>query len=79
MKIERKQLKVFGLILIIISAGLLVRELIQYDKLPGMDDPISQVADFFKYKGNAVTNGIIWTGLLILGLIIYLKNRKIKG
>lgn len=47
MKIERKQLKVFGLILIIISAGLLVRELIQYDKLPGMDDPISQVADFF--------------------------------
>jgi len=78
LKIERKHLKVFGLVLIIISAGLLVRELIQYDKLPGMDDPISQVVDFFKYKENAVTNGIIWTGLLILGIIIYLKNRKIK-
>ncbi len=78
MKIERKHLKVFGLVLIIISVGLLARELIQYDKLPGMDDPISQVADFFKYKENAVTNGIMWTGLLILGLIIYLKNRKIK-
>jgi len=78
LKIERKHLKIFGLVLIIISAGLLVRELIQYDKLPGMDDPISQVVDFFKYKENAVTNGIIWTGLLILGIIIYLKTRKIK-
>ncbi|PKQ64368.1 hypothetical protein BZG02_05995 [Labilibaculum filiforme] len=76
MKIERKRLKISGLVLIIISTGLLIRELIQYDKLPGMDDPISQVADFFKYKENAVTNGIIWTGLIILGLIIYLKNRR---
>lgn len=76
MKIERKRLKISGLVLIIISSGLLVRELIQYDNLPGMDDPISQVADFFKYKENAVRNGIIWTGLIILGLIIYLKNRK---
>jgi hypothetical protein len=76
LKIERKRLKISGLVLIIISSGLLVRELIQYEKLPGMDDPISQVADFFKYKENAVTNGIIWTGLIILGLIIYLKNRK---
>jgi hypothetical protein len=78
MKIEKKHLKGLGLVLIIISAGLLVRELIQYNKLSGMDDPISQVADFFKYKENAVTNGIIWTGLLILGFIIYLKNRNIK-
>ncbi|MGQ1911205.1 hypothetical protein ACT3CE_15645 [Marinifilum sp. RC60d5] len=76
--IKRKQLSFFGLALIVISAGLIVREILQYDKLPGMDDPISQVADFFKYKENAVTNGIIWSGLLIIGLIIYLKNKEIK-
>ncbi len=78
MKIKRNQLRLLGLALIIISAGLIVRELSQYDKFPGMDDPISQVVDFFEYKENAVTNGIIWSGLLIIVLIIYLKNRKIK-
>lgn len=77
MKIQKKYLKICGLALIIISTVLLVREMIQYDKLPGMQDPICQVVDFFKYKENAVTNGIIWTGLLTLGLIIYLRNRKI--
>ena len=69
-------LKSVGLIIIIISIGLLIREILQYDNLPSKDDPISQVADFFKYKENAVTNGIIWTGLIVLGLIIYLTNRK---
>lgn len=78
MRIERKYLKISGLALIIISSGLLVREMIQHDKLPRMNDPICQVVDFFKYKENAITNGFIWTGLLIIGLIIYLKNRKIK-
>ena len=65
-----------GLILIILSIGLLIREVLQYDNLPSKDDPISQVADFFKYKESAVTNGIIWIGLLVLGLIMYLMNRK---
>lgn len=78
MRIERKYLKITGLVLIIIFSGLLVREMIQYDKLPGMNDPICQVVDFFKYKENAITNGFIWIGLFIIGLIIYLKNRKIK-
>ncbi|WP_262493495.1 hypothetical protein [Marinifilum fragile] len=41
-----------------------------------MEDPICQVVDFFKYKENAVSNGIIWIGLLILGLILYLKKWK---
>ncbi|NME72914.1 hypothetical protein [Flammeovirga aprica] len=63
MKIKRNQLRLFGLALIIISAGLIARELSQYNKLPGMDDPISLIADFLKYKENAVTNGIIWAGL----------------
>ena len=70
------KLKSVGLILIIVSVGLLIREVLQYDNLPSKDDPISQVADFFKYKENAVTNGIIWIGLLVLGLIMYLINRK---
>jgi hypothetical protein len=69
-------LKLVGLIIIIISIGLLIREVLQYDNLPSKDDPISQVVDFFKYKENAITNGIIWTGLLVLGLIMYLINRK---
>ena len=70
------KLKSVGLILIIVSVGLLIREVLQYDNLPSKDDPISQVADFFKYKENAVTNGIIWIGLLVLGLIMYMINRK---
>lgn len=78
MKIERKYLKLSGLLLVVISTGLLLREIIQYDSLPGMNDPICQVVDFFKYKENAITNGFIWTGLLIIGLIIYLKNRKVE-
>jgi hypothetical protein len=69
-------LRSVGLILIILSIGLLIREVLQYDNLPSKDDPISQVADFFKYKENAITNGIIWTGLIVLGLIMYLINRK---
>lgn len=69
-------IKSIGLILIVLSIGLLIREVLQYDNLPSKDDPISQVADFFKYKENAVTNGIIWTGLLVLGLIMCLINRK---
>lgn|GEM_PF-4980838 len=73
---KRFNLKSVGLILIIVSVGLLFREVLQYDDLPSKDDPISQVADFFKYKENAVTNGIIWIGLLVLGLIMYLINRK---
>jgi hypothetical protein len=68
--------RTLGLIIIVLSIGLLIREILQYDNLPSKDAPISQVADFFKYKENAVTNGIIWTGLLVLGLIMYLINRK---
>jgi hypothetical protein len=75
-KKTRFNLKSVGLILMILSIGLLIREVLQYDNLPSKDDPISQVADFFKYKENAMTNGIIWTGLLVLGLIIYLIKRK---
>lgn len=69
-------LKSVGLIIIILSIGLLIREVLQYDNLPSKDDPISQVVDFLKYKENAVTNGIIWTGLFVFGLIMYLINRK---
>lgn len=69
-------LRSVGLIIIILSIGLLIREVLKYDNLPSKDDPISQVADFFEYKENALTNGIIWTGLLVLGLIMYLINRK---
>jgi hypothetical protein len=72
----RFNLKSVGLILIIVSVGLLTREVLQNGNLPSKDDPISQVADFFKYKENAATNGIIWIGLLVLGLIMYLINRK---
>lgn len=75
-KKTRFNLKSVGLLLIIVSIGLLIREVLQYDNLPSKDDPISQVADFLKYKENAVTNGIIWIGLLVLGLIMYLINRK---
>lgn len=78
MKIERKNIKISGLFLIFISAGLLVRELIQYHQLPGMNDPICEYVDLIKYKENTVTNGIVWTGLFILGVIMYLKNRETK-
>lgn len=69
-------LRSVGLILIVLSIGLLIREVLQYDNQPSKDDPISQVADFLKYKENALTNGIIGIGLLVLGLIMYLINRK---
>lgn len=75
-KKTKYSIKSLGLILIVLSIGLLIREVLQYDNLPSKDDPISQVADFFKYKENAVINGIIWIGLLILGLIMYLINIK---
>ena len=78
MKIERKHIKISGLLLILISAVLLVRELTQYHQLPGMNDPVCEYVDLNKYKENTVTNGIIWTGLIILGVIMYLKYREIK-
>lgn len=64
------------MVLIILSIGLLIREALQYNKLPSMDDPISQVADFFKYKENAVTNGIILTCLSVAEVIMYLINKR---
>ncbi|GAB7087812.1 hypothetical protein JCM15579A_19160 [Marinifilum fragile] len=76
MKVQRKHIRIIGLTLIFISIALIFREALQYNELPSMEDPICQVVDFFKYKENAVSNGIIWIGLLILGLILYLKKWK---
>lgn len=73
---KRSILRKFALIIIVLSIGLLIREGLQYNNLPGMEDPISQMADFFKYKENAVTNSFIWLGSLASGLVIYFITRK---
>ncbi len=67
-----------GLILIFLSAGLLIRELLQYNTLPSMKDPVLELVDFSKYKENVFNNSIVWSIFLVLGFSIYLGSKKVK-
>lgn len=73
---NKKHIKSIGLALTIISSGLLLREIIQYNKLPSKDDPRFELIDFFKYQEDALTNIIVFAILGTIGLIVYVRNRK---
>lgn len=76
MKIKSKYLRSLGIVIVILSVIMIIRERLQYDNLHSKNDPICQVADFFKYKEDVETNIAIWSVVLILGLVTLLISRK---
>ncbi len=77
-KKSKKYFRILGLGIVAFSIGLLIREALQYNDLPSKADSISELVDYFKYKEDALRNSMVWFCFLILGLILYLKKRKVE-
>lgn len=67
--------KFLGLIISIISFGLLIREIVQFNTLNSKSDSVCELIDFYKYKEDCISNSFILFSLLIVGILLTKRNK----
>lgn len=66
-----------GIIISIISLGLLIREIAQYNSLNSKSDSISELVDFYKYKEDCISNSFLWLSFLMVGILLMKRDKWI--
>jgi hypothetical protein len=64
-----------GIIIFLISLGLLIREIVQFNNLNSKSDSISELVDFYKYKEDCISNSFLWLSFLIVGILLTKRNK----
>jgi hypothetical protein len=63
-----KYIRIIGVVMVLLSIGLIIREIIQFNNLQSITDPICTVVDFSKYKQDTILLFFIWVLLGIFGI-----------
>lgn len=69
-----KNLTILGYGISVLSICLIFREIISYNKLHALNDPICQLVDFFKYKEDVIILFHLWIMLFGIGIGLTKRN-----
>jgi hypothetical protein len=62
-----------GIIISLISLGLLIREIVQYNSFHSKSDSICELVDFYKYKEDCISISFVWFSFIIVGIVFTIR------